>query len=203
MKKKLLAMMVGAMALSSGLTVSAAPVTMTDGTVFDAEYYAQQNPDVVAAYGTKSSALYRHYTQHGKAEGRMAHMNDTSHVTASADGTFDAAYYAQHNPDVVAAYGTDSKALYSHYVNHGKAEGRKSHAGYLSSAATSAKATTTATAKATTTATSAKATTDTTFDAGYYAQQNPDVVAAYGTDSNALYSHYTTHGKSEGRKSHR
>lgn len=184
MKKQLLAAMVGAMALSSSLTVSAAPATMRDGTIFDAEYYAQQNPDVVAAFGTNTNALYSHYTRHGKAEGRMAHMNDTYHMTAPTDGTFDASYYAQQNPDVVAALGTDPNMLYSHYVNHGRAEGRKSHINDLSHVAVPT------------------TTVDTTFDANYYAQQNPDVVAAYGTNSNALYSHYSTHGKSEGRRGH-
>jgi hypothetical protein len=38
---------------------------------------------------------------------------------------FDAEYYAEANPDVKAALGTDEQALYSHYVNFGKAEGRR------------------------------------------------------------------------------
>ena len=33
------------------LDVNAAPVTMPDGGIFDAEYYAQTNPDVVAILG--------------------------------------------------------------------------------------------------------------------------------------------------------
>ena len=37
------------------------------------------------------------------------------------------------------------------------------------------------------------------FDAEYYAATNPDVVAVYGTDANALYQHYVTCGKNEGR----
>lgn len=38
------------------------------------------------------------------------------------------------------------------------------------------------------------------FDATYYAQTNPDVVQAVGMDANALYQHYVTFGKAEGRK---
>ena len=38
-----------------------------------------------------------------------------------------------------------------------------------------------------------------TFDAEYYAKKYPDVVAALGTDENALYMHYNTFGKQEGR----
>lgn len=43
-------------------------------------------------------------------------------------GTFDAEYYAAHNPDVVAAVGTSETALYNHYKNFGAAEGRKPYA---------------------------------------------------------------------------
>ena len=37
------------------------------------------------------------------------------------------------------------------------------------------------------------------FDPEFYASQYPDVVAAYGKDPNALYSHYITFGKNEHR----
>ena len=121
MKKRLLAIILAAMTLSSSLTAFAAPETMKDGTIFDADYYAQHNPDVVAVFGTDADALYSHYEMHGKSEGRKSHM------MAADDAAFDATYYAQHNPDVVAALGTDSNALYSHYTTHGKSEGRKSH----------------------------------------------------------------------------
>ena len=72
MKKSLLAIMAATMVLSSSLTVFAAPETMPDGTIFDAEYYAQSNPDVVAILGTDKNALYTHYMTYGKAEGRQA-----------------------------------------------------------------------------------------------------------------------------------
>lgn len=51
-------------------TSNAAPKTMPDGGTFDAEYYAQNNPDVVAALGTDENVLYQHYLKYGKAEGR-------------------------------------------------------------------------------------------------------------------------------------
>ena len=72
MKKTLLAAMAATMVLSSSLTAFAAPETMPDGTIFDAEYYAQTNPDVVAILGTDKNALYQHYLNFGKAEGRRA-----------------------------------------------------------------------------------------------------------------------------------
>ncbi len=37
------------------------------------------------------------------------------------------------------------------------------------------------------------------FDATYYAANNPDVVKALGSSVEALYNHYTAHGKAEGR----
>ena len=43
--------------------------------------------------------------------------------------SFDAYYYANNNPDVVAACGNSPEALYKHYVNYGKKEGRPQNAG--------------------------------------------------------------------------
>ena len=120
MKRRLLCfMLLVALLVGSGLTVSAAPQKMSDGTLFDAEYYAQQNPDVVAAMGKGVRALYRHYLNYGKAEGRKAIADSTANVD------FDAEFYARTYPDVVAVLGTDAAALYQHYVSYGKAEGRK------------------------------------------------------------------------------
>lgn len=50
-------------------------------------------------------------------------------VLAKAARSFDASYYAANNPDVVAVFGTDPTALYNHYQNNGKAEGRLAYAG--------------------------------------------------------------------------
>ena len=46
------------------------PRVMEDGTIFDAAFYAEQNPDVCAAVGTDENALYNHYQNCGKLEGR-------------------------------------------------------------------------------------------------------------------------------------
>lgn len=72
MKKSILTFMaMGILLLYGGITVTAAPKTMPDGTLFDAEYYAQNNPDVVLSFGTDESLLFQHYVQYGKAEGRI------------------------------------------------------------------------------------------------------------------------------------
>ena len=57
--------------LASSITAFAAPEVMPDGGLFDAEYYAQNNPDVVAAFGTDKELLYSHYVNCGRAEGRQ------------------------------------------------------------------------------------------------------------------------------------
>lgn len=75
-KKFLKGFMAAALAVTMAVTpvssIKAAPETMPDGTVFDAEYYAQTYPDVANAVGTDKDALYNHYVTFGKAEGRMA-----------------------------------------------------------------------------------------------------------------------------------
>lgn len=72
MKRKLLLAVMAAAIMGSSLTVYAQPKTMPDGTVFDAEFYAETYPDVKAAFGNDAAALYNHYVQYGKAEGRQA-----------------------------------------------------------------------------------------------------------------------------------
>lgn len=69
--KKLMAVCAAAAVMAgSSMTALAVPLTMSDGTVFDAEYYAQHNSDVVAVYGTDTAALFSHYQSYGRAEGR-------------------------------------------------------------------------------------------------------------------------------------
>lgn len=136
MKKKLMiAIAAMTLALSWSITVCAQPEVMPDGTVFDAEYYAQSNPDVAAVFGTDVGMLYHHYIQFGKAEGRLA----ADPAAELSDEEFDAEYYARSNPDVVAALGTDPIVLYQHYIQCGKAEGRKAVADSQTSGALSEK----------------------------------------------------------------
>ena len=81
--------------LGSCLTANAAPVMMTDGTFFDAEYYAQTNLDVVGVLGTDATVLYHHYMNNGKAEGRapynpaidLSTLVDTAAYAATIDAT--------------------------------------------------------------------------------------------------------------------
>ena len=68
--KRVLAVTLVSSTLLAPMGVYAAPKTMPDGGTFDAEYYAQNNPDVVAALGSDENVLYQHYLKYGKAEGR-------------------------------------------------------------------------------------------------------------------------------------
>lgn len=86
MRKILLMVSAAAISFSFGMTVCAAPEIMGDGTVFDAEYYAEQYPDVVAVYGTETAALYQHYTVYGRNEGRSAVRPEGAEPAVEAAG---------------------------------------------------------------------------------------------------------------------
>ena len=73
MRKRILTIALATvMLVGSTMCVNAAPKSMADGGVFDAEYYAANNPDVVAVFGTDENMLYQHYVLYGKQEGRLA-----------------------------------------------------------------------------------------------------------------------------------
>lgn len=63
---------------SMSVCALAAPKKMSDGGVFDAEFYAANNPDVVAAIGTSADILYLHYVNYGAAEGRLPYGTDAA-----------------------------------------------------------------------------------------------------------------------------
>lgn len=121
MKKKKIVSIMGMtviLAFTMGTSVLAAEE-------FDAAYYAAQNPDVVAAIGNNPAALELHYNTFGIREGRRANSSMTNKGSDIVGlDEFDAAYYAEQNPDVAAIYGTDVLSLYTHYLNFGVAEGR-------------------------------------------------------------------------------
>ena len=133
MKKKwILIGFLAAVMLQTSMTAFAAPKRMSDGTVFDAEYYASSNPDVKAVFGTNEQNLYLHYKMFGKNEGRLpvaptAYPTPVTQqsVASIMESGFDPVYYANNNKDVVAVLGNDPQKLYLHYTLFGKNEGRK------------------------------------------------------------------------------
>ena len=84
--------------------------------VFDPVYYANRYPDLRAAFGDNSQALWDHFVSFGMTELRQA------------SDEFDPVYYKSMYADLQQAYGDDNPMYYFHYVAAGKAEGRKAHA---------------------------------------------------------------------------
>lgn len=70
LKKLVIATTAAMMILGSTMTVQAQPTAIGD-VIFDAEYYAAHNPDVVAVFGTDENVLFQHYIAFGQAEGRL------------------------------------------------------------------------------------------------------------------------------------
>jgi len=154
--KNFTAMIIVMITIFANATVAyAAPQTMPDGNVFDPEYYAANNPDVVAAVGTDTAALYNHYKTCGIKEGRLPYdgavtvspkVGNVSSALAQARYDvfcmdvikvytndpavfFDANYYLANYPDLATTVGTDYKSLFNHYINIGRFEGRTARAG--------------------------------------------------------------------------
>lgn len=142
----------GALALIFSQTISVSAANL--GTVFDATYYANTNPDVKAAYGYDTSALFEHYKVHGIKEGRIGSL------------LFHWEKYRNLNPDLKNAFGNDAVSYVYHYLNYGIKEGRDAGGD---------------------------------FDAISYANRYPDLKAAFGYNPEALYKHYLEFGMKEGR----
>jgi hypothetical protein len=89
MKKKVLCTILGlTLTLGMGITSMAAPVAVEGGGVFDADYYAENNPDVVTALGTDFSALWQHFTIFGVGEGRLPFAIGTDWESVLQNGPF-------------------------------------------------------------------------------------------------------------------
>lgn len=85
--------------------------------LFDADYYRENNEDVVAALGTSESALWNHYLMYGFWETRQPNADFNVNAYASA---YDDLRKAFTNSDL----GQMVKNLVLHYIYSGKKEGR-------------------------------------------------------------------------------
>lgn len=84
--------------------------------LFDAQIYANCNPDVVNAFGNNEYLLKTHWYQYGIAEGRIASF------------LFDAKYYLSNNEDLRKAFSsTNYVAAYEHFISNGFAEERQAN----------------------------------------------------------------------------
>ncbi|MBO4900279.1 MAG: hypothetical protein J5509_08295 [Lachnospiraceae bacterium] len=119
MKKKITALcLMILLTLSYSISAFAAPKTMSDGQLFDAEYYADNNPDVVKALGSTEEALYKHYIEHGKAEGRLPYADapkpssSTKTSTSAPAVTNNRASSANQNKTTTTVYITNTGSKY-------------------------------------------------------------------------------------------
>ena len=123
--------------------------------LFDASYYAEKNPDVVAAFGTDANVLYSHYVNNGIHEGR------------NAGPLFDVKKYRENNSDLEGLYADTWEAYVNQYLTEGLKEGLICYCEE--------------------------------FVAASYANRYSDLRNVYGYDVKRLYTHYITCGKKEGR----
>lgn len=109
--KKLFAMLLAcALFFAGSVQVSAADYS----NLFDAQYYADANPDLKLIYGNNPTELYQHFMNSGIYEGRPA------------SPMFDVIEYQKMYPDLQIVYGNNYALYYQHYLEAGVKEGRSS-----------------------------------------------------------------------------
>lgn len=86
--------------------------TTVSNITFDSKFYANQNADLMNAFGYNEQALLNHYINYGIAEGRIASI------------CFDVNFYKGMYGDLKQAYGNNNQAYYDHFINWGINEGR-------------------------------------------------------------------------------
>lgn len=196
---------------------------MSEGRVasenFDVQVYKACNYDLVLAFGDNNAAYYTHYLRYGLNENRK--ITGYAYNGLEYSAVFDPEYYYDHNSDVAAVFGSDSKILWKHFMQYGMSEGRRASANfdvqiykaynldlrrafgdnmaaYYSHYIAFGK-------KENRTATSADILyngviyTD-VYNKDYYIANNPDVAAAFGGDEQATFQHFIKYGMAEGRK---
>ncbi len=198
-------------------------------TTFKASDYLAKYSDLSAAFGNDETLALKHYIQSGYAEGRTDSSSDSgpssgsSSVTSSNLTDLEAYNYIASNNDLISAFGVDIEAAKTHYENHGKVEGRNFNAfnatNYLAkysdlSAAFGndeilalkhyiqsgyAEGRTDYPAGTSSVTSSGDASNLNDFQALNYIASHGDLINAFGNDVSSAISHYTNHGKSEGR----
>lgn len=151
MKKLVALSLICGLALSSEMTVNAAGLK----DVFNAEYYADQYPDLLAAFGYDEELLYKHFLEYGLKEGRV--MNPV----------IDIVKYRNSYEDLDNAFGDNWDAYVQHYIEYGIEEKRDN---------------------------------GTDFDPIMYVESYADIEAAFGDDFSAIIDHYQTYGMKEERQ---
>lgn len=120
--------------------------------IFDPTFYSDSYWDIKSAYGYNKQALYNHWVNYGRSEGRRASK------------AFDLGYYVGANQDLLNAFGNNYGAAFKHFISTGCNEYRK-----LSPV----------------------------FDSGYYASYYPDLRNMTPVQ---LVQHFVWNGMREGRR---
>lgn len=120
--------------------------------IFDPIYYSDSYWDIKSAFGYNKQALYNHWVNYGRSEGRRASK------------AFDLGYYLGANQDLLNAFGNNYGAAFKHFITTGCYEYRR-----LSPV----------------------------FDSGYYASYYPDLRNMTPVQ---LVQHFVWNGMREGRR---
>lgn len=86
---------------SASIKSYAAPKQMADGNIFDAEFYANTYPDVVAVLGNNETVLYNHYMLSGNLEGRLPYAPGAAMPATSP--SIEEVVIPKHNPSFNAS----------------------------------------------------------------------------------------------------
>ena len=161
----------------TGCTSLQNPITSYQGIdysrVYDYNYYIAHNPDVVQVLGNDDLTVLKHFINYGMDEGRRG------------CDSFNVQSYQLEYGDLRKAYGDDLKSYYLHYIRFGYNEHRHG------TGCTSLQDATTEYEDMDYSA---------IYDYEYYAAHNPDVIAAMGSDEDAVLMHFVKYGMEEGRR---
>jgi len=150
MKKIIVTVVTAILLVGSSLSVNAAGLR----DIFSAKYYADQYPDLKAAFGYDEEMLYQHFLDYGLKEGRnmspildvqeyrekytdldaafgdnwdayVEHFFDYGINENRDNGTnFDVKTYIEAYDDIEEAFGNDFSAVVEHYLTYGMEENR-------------------------------------------------------------------------------
>lgn len=195
LKKSLLLIFI--LLIISIVNSSKVEATTVNNIVFNSKFYAEQNIDLMNAFGYNEQALLNHFTNYGMAEGRQASMlfdvnfykgmyfdlqqayggNNQAYynhftnwgINEGRIGSiiFDVNYYKNTYADLKQAYGENNQAYYIHFINYGMSEGR---------------------------------TGSMFLDVNFYKSKYGDLSQAYGNNNKAYYEHFVKYGMAEGRQ---
>lgn len=99
---------------------------------FNVEAYKERYRDLSETFGSDIRTYYIHYILYGKAEGRSA-VGGSGYIYDGIDysAVFDSGYYHDHYGDLANAFGSDSVALFEHFIKYGMDEGRQASTGLM------------------------------------------------------------------------